>query len=74
MTNAFHLREIDPTSEAEIDLVARRMQATLVEVEREEMGLSLRSVPWLRDRVRWHLDTLMALTITADERFRFSIA
>jgi hypothetical protein len=56
MTITFHLREIDPTSEAEIDLVARRMQATLVEVEGEEMGLSLHSVPWLRDRVRWHLD------------------
>lgn len=52
----FYLREIDPTSDAEIDLVAQRMRATLIEVEGEETGTALYSMDWLRERVRWHLD------------------
>lgn len=50
------LREIDPLSEAEIDLVARRMRETLIEVEGREVGEALYSLDWLRARVRWHLD------------------
>lgn len=57
----FYLREIDPTSDAEIDLVAERMRATLIEVEGEENGIALYSMDWLRERVRWHLDPNQAV-------------
>ena len=50
------IRDIDPASESEVGLVARRMRETLVEVEGEEVGGALYSMEWLRDRVRWHLD------------------
>ena len=56
MDEAFRIRDIDPASEAEVDLVARRMRQTLVEVEGEEAGTALYTLEWLRDRVRWHLD------------------
>jgi len=52
----FFIREIDPNADAEIDLVAQRMRATLIEVEGEETGTALYSMDWLRERVRWHLD------------------
>lgn len=51
-----YIREINPLAEAEIELVAQRMRATLVEVEGPEVGVALCSMDWLRDRVRWHLD------------------
>jgi GNAT superfamily N-acetyltransferase len=54
--SAIHIRAINPESDAEIDLVAQRMRATLIEVEGETVGTSLYSMEWLRDRVRWHLD------------------
>lgn len=56
-----HIREIDPSSDAEIALVAQRMRDTLIEVEGPENGVALYTMDWLRDRVRWHLDPAMAL-------------
>ncbi len=52
----FTVREIDPTSEVEINLVAARMRQTLIEVEGEEAGTALYTMEWLQDRVRFHLD------------------
>jgi GNAT superfamily N-acetyltransferase len=49
------IREIDPQSEFEINLVAQRMRQTLVEVLGEEKGVSMYTIDWLIDRVRWHL-------------------
>jgi GNAT superfamily N-acetyltransferase len=51
------IREIDPASESEIELVARRMCLTLIEVVGEERGSTMYSFEWLVARVRWHLDT-----------------
>jgi GNAT superfamily N-acetyltransferase len=51
------IREIDPKSNAEIQLVAQRMQQTLVEVLGEEKGKSMYTMDWLVERVRWHLDS-----------------
>lgn len=67
------LREIDPSSEAEIRLVAERMRETLIEVEGLEVGGALYSMEWLEDRVRWHLDprcttAQVLLAIDEDER------
>ncbi|MBY0413048.1 MAG: GNAT family N-acetyltransferase [Bdellovibrionales bacterium] len=50
------IREINPKSEFEIDLVAHRMQQTLIEVLGYEKGEAMYSIDWLRDRVKWHLD------------------
>lgn len=50
------IREIDPQSKFEIDLVAERMRQTLVEVLGEKKGGSMYSMDWLIGRVRWHLD------------------
>ena len=47
---------MDPRSAAEVELVALRMRQTLIEVEGEEIGNSLYTMDWLKDRVRWHLD------------------
>ena len=65
----FHIRAIDPNSVAEIDLVAERMQATLIEVEGEETGKALYSMDWLRERVRWHLnaDQVTARVLLAED-------
>ncbi|WP_053231592.1 GNAT family N-acetyltransferase [Sandaracinus amylolyticus] len=51
-----HIREIDPTSDEEIEIVARRMRETLVEVLGAERGTAMYTMEWLRDRVRFHLD------------------
>jgi GNAT superfamily N-acetyltransferase len=56
MTTRFHLREINPDSAAEINLVAERMRATLIEVEGEAAGTALYDMDWLQARVRWHLN------------------
>ncbi len=50
------IRPIDPSSTAEIALVARRMRETLVEVLGEARGTSLYTMDWLTQRVKWHLD------------------
>ena len=55
-TRIGRIRPIDPSSLAEIDLVARRMRETLVEVLGEERGTGLYTMEWLRDRVLFHLD------------------
>lgn len=49
------LRDLDPRSEAEVDLVARRMRQTLVEVLGAERGEAMYELDWLRERVRYHL-------------------
>ena len=53
---SFLLRPINPESDAEIALVAQRMQLTLMEVIDEERGKAMYGLEWLIDRVRWHLD------------------
>lgn len=50
------IRPLDPQSEAEIELVARRMRATLMEVVGAARGEAMYSLDWLQDRVRFHLD------------------
>lgn len=50
------VRPLDAESEAELDLVAERMRATLEEVLGEERGRAMYTLDWLRDRVRFHLD------------------
>lgn len=50
------IREIDPQSEAEVNLVAQRMRQTLVEVLGVDKGESMYTMQWLIDRVHWHLD------------------
>ncbi len=50
------VRPLDAGSEAELELVARRMRATLVEVVDPERGAAMYTLDWLRDRVRFHLD------------------
>jgi len=50
------IREIDPSSAAEIEYVARGMRRTLIEVEGEQAGTALYTMDSLQDRVRWHLD------------------
>lgn len=50
------IRPIDPRSTSEVEIVARRMRRTLVEVLGEEEGTALYTMEWLRQRVLWHLD------------------
>lgn len=56
MEDGHRIRPLDPSSAAEIDLVAGRMRETLVEVLGDARGTALYTMDWLRDRVRWHLD------------------
>jgi len=56
LSSPIRIREIDANSESEISLVARRMRATLVEVEGERVGTALYTMDWLHGRVRWHLN------------------
>jgi ribosomal protein S18 acetylase RimI-like enzyme len=51
----FAIREINPDSSQEIDLVASRMRSTLVDVLGKDKGESMYTMDWLRDRVMWHL-------------------
>ena len=53
---AHRIRPLDPTRADEVDLVATRMRATLVEVVDPVEGHTLYTMDWLRQRVRWHLD------------------
>ena len=55
------IREIAPTAEHEINLVAERMRDTLIEVEGLAVGGNLYSIDWLRARIKWHLDPVTAL-------------
>ena len=47
---------LDERAADELDLIAARMRATLVEVLGQEMGASLYSLEWLRDRAASHVD------------------
>lgn len=49
------IREINPSSSDEIDLVANRMRLTLVEVVGDERGSTMYSPEWLKQRVLWHV-------------------
>lgn len=55
------VRPLNPAAADEIERVARRMRATLVEVEGEAVGAALYSMAWLRERVRFHLDPQRAV-------------
>lgn len=48
--------QLDRHAADELDLVAARMRATLVEVLGRETGESLYSLEWLRDRAASHVD------------------
>ena len=48
------IRPIDADNDQEIELVADRMRATLVEVIGEK-GYNMYTPEWLQNRVRWHL-------------------
>ena len=50
------IRPLNPQSLEEIELVARRMRLTLVEVISAEEGEKMYTMDWLIDRVRFHLD------------------
>lgn len=50
------IRELDPSSGREVELVAVRMRETLIEVLGEQRGSTFYTMDWLRDRVLWHLD------------------
>jgi len=50
-----YIREIHPSSQSEIVLVARRMRETLKEVLGPEKGEILYSIEWLIERVRQHI-------------------
>ncbi|PIR16094.1 MAG: hypothetical protein COV48_10755 [Elusimicrobia bacterium CG11_big_fil_rev_8_21_14_0_20_64_6] len=50
------VRAIDPTSKAEVELVAARMRETLVEVLGKGKGSSMYAMDWLVQRVLFHLD------------------
>jgi GNAT superfamily N-acetyltransferase len=50
------IRRINPQSEEEIVLVAKRMRETLIEVLGEERGGNMYSLEWLKHRVLFHLD------------------
>jgi len=50
------IRPIKPDSTNEIELIAKRMRETLVEVLGEEEGGSMYTMGWLKQRVMFHLD------------------
>ncbi len=50
------IRPLDRSSDAELELVATRMRATLQEVLDDERGEAMYSLDWLRERVRFHLE------------------
>ncbi len=52
------IRPLNPNSRDEIELVARRMRLTLMEVISEEEGEKMYTMDWLIDRVRFHLDPM----------------
>lgn len=61
------VRALDPASDAEIELVATRMQDTLVEVVGEARGRAMYSMDWLRERVRFHLDPSRTASVLVAE-------
>ncbi len=67
------LRELDPTSNVEIDLVASRMRSTLIDVLGPEKGGTMYTLEWLKDRVLWHLDPSREAQILLAENSRKQI-
>lgn len=57
--SVLRIDKIDRQSDYEISLVATRMRQTLIEVLGEERGGQMYSMEWLKDRVRFHLDSNM---------------
>jgi GNAT superfamily N-acetyltransferase len=53
--NTVTIRPIDPGAGSELAFVAERMRQTLLEVE-GEVGRTLYTTEWLRDRVAFHLE------------------
>ncbi len=53
----YKIRRLNPNSFDEIELVARRMQQTLVEVLGEKEGGSMYTMEWLKQRVIFHVDS-----------------
>jgi GNAT superfamily N-acetyltransferase len=51
------IEPLDPERADLIDLVARRMRRTLIEVLGARIGARMYDLDWLRERVRFHLDT-----------------
>lgn len=52
----YQIRQIDSNSQSEIELVAKRMRETLMEVVGAERGESMYTMEWLIERVQFHLD------------------
>lgn len=50
------IRAVQAASDQEIQLIAKRMRMTLMEVLGAEEGAQLYTLDWLRERVRFHLD------------------
>lgn len=50
------IRALNPEAAEEVELVARRMRETLMEVLGEDRGRELYALSWLEKRVRQHLD------------------
>lgn len=53
---AITVSQLETWTRADLDLIARRMRATLVEFLGEKAGKSLYTLAWLRDRAALHLD------------------
>jgi GNAT superfamily N-acetyltransferase len=64
--SAPQIRPLDPASEEEIALVARRMRATLAEVVGAARGPEMFTLEWLMERVRWHLEPSRAAVFLAE--------
>lgn len=63
---------VRPVQDHEVELVAERMRATLVEVLGEARGQAMYTMEWLRDRVRFHLDpsrSTGAVLVAEEARF-----
>jgi GNAT superfamily N-acetyltransferase len=70
------LRALDLDSGDDLEWVAQGMRATLIEVEGKAIGVSLYSLDWLRERVRWHLgreDAAVWLALEGDAILGHSI-
>ncbi len=61
------IRPLDPGSAGERELVAQRMQLTLIEVLGAQHGGAMYSMEWLRQRLQQHLDpTAIAAVFVAE--------
>jgi GNAT superfamily N-acetyltransferase len=61
MQRKYSIRELKPECLDQVELIARRMQSTLVEVLGEERGSSMYTIDWLVHRVLWHLDSAQVI-------------